>query len=86
MKRSFGRLPQAFIALMIMMYGTYLFKTIMGINISNHYSAPRILKLPLNPVWAHKSELCAEFQTLCTLRGQILFKVKNRIEQVKRAV
>jgi hypothetical protein len=86
MKRSFGRLPQAFIALTIMVYGTYLLKTIMGINVLNHYSAPSFLKLPLEPVWSHKAELCAEFQPLCTLRGQIMHKVKNRIDQAKRSV
>jgi hypothetical protein len=86
MKQSFGRLPQAFIALTIMVYVTYLLKTIMGINVSNHYSAPSILKLPLKPVWSHKAELCAEFQPLCALRSQIMRKVNNRIEQAKRAV
>lgn len=86
MKRSFGKLPQTCIALTIVVYGAYLLKTVMGINVSSHYSAPSILKLPLKPVWSHKAELCAEFQPLCSLRGQIMHKVKNRIEQAKRAV
>jgi hypothetical protein len=86
MKQSLRRLPQIFIALTIMTYGAYLLKTIMGINVLSHYSAPSILKLPLEPVWSHKAELCAGFQPLCALRGQIMHKVKNRIDQVKRAV
>jgi hypothetical protein len=86
MKRSFGRLPRVFIALTFLVYGTYMLKTIMGINVLTHYSAPNFLKLPLEPVWSHKAELCAEFQPLCALRSQIMHKVNNRIEQAKRAV
>ncbi len=73
-------------ALTVTVYSAYLLKTLLGINISSHYSAPWIVKLPLEPLLSHKATLCAEFQTLCTLRSQILHKVQPRIDKAKRAV
>ncbi|MGB8698200.1 MAG: hypothetical protein WCD18_02180 [Thermosynechococcaceae cyanobacterium] len=74
-----------FLALMMTLYGAYLFKTFMGINISNRYSASWIFKMPLEPLWAHKPELCQEFHSLCTLRSVVQKKVQHKIEQVKQA-
>ncbi len=73
-------------ALTVTVYSAYLLKTLLGINISSHYSAPWIVKLPLEPLLSHKATLCAEFQTLCTLRSQILHKVQPHIDKAKRAV
>lgn len=67
-------------------YGVYLLKTLLGINISNRYSASWILKVPIQPVLTHKAELCGEFKPVCLFRSQIMHKVQNQIAQTKRAV
>jgi hypothetical protein len=86
MKRRLGKPSKIFLAITATVYSAYLLKTLLGINISSRYSAPWIVKLPLEPLLSHKSTLCAEFQTLCTLRSQILHRVQPRIEKAKRAV
>jgi hypothetical protein len=88
MKQGFGKSPKFLGALtfIVSIYSLYLLKTLLGINVSNHYSAPWILKVPLEPLLTHKAELCTDFQTLCTLRSQILHQVQPQIEKAKRAV
>jgi hypothetical protein len=86
MKRSLIKSSKIFLALMVTLYSVYFIKTITGINVSNRYSAAGIFKAPIRPLWAHKAELCAEFQTLCTLRSKIKNKVQHRVDQVKREV
>jgi hypothetical protein len=77
--------PQKLIGLMVVIYGAYLLKTAMGINISNSYSAPKLIKVPLQPLWDHKTVLCAEFQTLCTARSNFYHKVQRQIDRIKIA-
>jgi hypothetical protein len=84
MKLKSKRSTKLFLALMLI-YGIYLLKTIMGINVSNRYSAPKSLKAPLEVIWAHKTELCDEFQTLCLFRREIQQKVQHKIQQAKHA-
>jgi hypothetical protein len=88
MSQGFKKSPKILGALATvgLIYSIYLLKTLLGINVSNHYSAPWILKVPLEPLLSHKASLCTEFQTLCTLRSQILHQVQPRIEKAKRAV
>jgi hypothetical protein len=86
MKQRLGKPSKIFLVLTATIYSAYLLKTLLGINISSRYSAPWIVKLPLAPLLSHKGTLCAEFQTLCTLRSQILHEVQPRIEKAKRAV
>jgi hypothetical protein len=70
---------------LLLIYGIYLLKTIMGINVSNQYSAPRLLKVPLEPIWANKTEICNELQALCLFSHKIQQKVQHQIEQAKHA-
>jgi hypothetical protein len=88
MKRllSIRRVPQTMVGLLAIIYGAYLLKTAMGINVSNSYSAPRFVKIPLQPLWANKAALCQEFQTLCTARSSFYHKVQHRIDRIKDAV
>jgi hypothetical protein len=87
MKRLLSRrhAPQKFIGLLVVIYGVYLLKTAMGINISSRYSAPSLIKVPLQPLWANKTELCAEFQTVCTARSSFYHKVQRQIDRIKTA-
>jgi hypothetical protein len=87
MKRSLSirHAPQKMIGLVAIIYGVYLFKTAMGIDISNSYSAPKLIKVPLQPLWENKTELCAEFQTLCTARSNFYHKVQRQIDRIKIA-
>jgi hypothetical protein len=85
MKQRLGKSSKIVLALTTAVYSVYLLKTVLGINVSNHYSAPWILKLPLEPLLSHKAALCSEFKTLCTLRSQIFHQVQPRIEKAKRA-
>jgi hypothetical protein len=85
MQRWLKRSPKILLALTVAVYGIYLLKTAMGINFSNRYSASWILKVPLEPLWAHKAALCEEFQTLCTLRDRVKNKVQHRIETAKHS-
>jgi hypothetical protein len=88
MKQGFEKSPKFWGALTVIVsiYSLYLLKTLLGINVSNHYSAPWILKVPLEPLFSHKAELCNDFGALCNLRSQILHKVQPHIERAKRAV
>jgi hypothetical protein len=88
MKQGFGKSPKFFgtLTFIVSVYSLYLLKTLLGINVSNHYSAPWILKVPLEPLLSHKTELCTDFQSLCSLRSQIFHQVQPRIEKAKRAV
>jgi hypothetical protein len=88
MKQGFGKSPNFLGALtfIVSIYSIYLLKTLLGINVSNHYSAPWILKVPLEPLFSHKAELCTDFQTLCSLRSQIFHRVQPHIDKAKRAV
>jgi hypothetical protein len=86
MKRRLGKSPKVLLALTTAIYSAYLLKTLLGINVSNHYSAPWILKLPLEPLLSHKTVLCTELQTLCALRSRVFHGVQPQIEKVKRAV
>ncbi len=79
------RSPKILLALIVMVYGAYLLKTVMGINVSHRYSASWILKAPLEPLWSHKTALCEEFQTLCTLRERVRNKVQHRIETTRHS-
>jgi hypothetical protein len=87
MKRllSIRHAPRTIIGLMVIIYGAYLLKTAVGINISNHYSAPKLIKVPLQPLWANKTELCEQFQTLCTARSSLQHKIQYRIDRIKEA-
>jgi hypothetical protein len=85
MKRRLGKPPKIFLAVTTVIYSVYLLKTVLGINISSRYSAPSIIKLPLQPLLSHKAALCSEFQTLCNLRSHIFHEVQPRIEKAKRA-
>jgi hypothetical protein len=86
MKQGRGKSIKALLTLTTMLYGVYLLKTLLGINVLNHYSAPWVLKVPLEPLLSHKTELCTEFQTLCILRSKIFHAIQPRIEKAKRAV
>jgi uncharacterized membrane protein YqhA len=87
MKRLFSirHAPQKMIGLVVIIYGVYLLKTAMGINVSNRYSAPLLIKVPLQPMWAHQRELCQQFQTLCTARSSLQHKIQYRINRIKAA-
>jgi hypothetical protein len=86
MKRWPSQSPKMFLAVMGAIYAIYLLKTLLGINISNRYSASWILKMPIQPVLTHKAELCGEFKPVCIFRSQIMHKVQNQLTQAKRAV
>jgi hypothetical protein len=86
MKQWLRKSPKVFLTVMGAMYGIYLLKTLLGINVSNRYSASWILKLPIQPVLTHKAELCVEFKPVCLFRSQIVHKVQNQIAQAKRTV
>jgi hypothetical protein len=88
MKRllSIRKSPQKLIGLVVILYGAYLLKTAMGINLSSNHSASWVLKVPLQPLWANKAALCEEFQTLCTVRNSLQHKIRHRIERLKGAV
>ncbi|WP_404787898.1 hypothetical protein [Altericista sp. CCNU0014] len=86
MKQWLNQSPKILLVTIGAMYGVYLLKTLLGINLSNSHSASWVLKAPLEPVWSHRTELCGEFQTLCTLRSRIMHKVQNQIVQAKRAI
>jgi hypothetical protein len=73
------------IGLMAIIYGVYLLKTAMGINVLNSYSAPALFKVPLQPMWAHQKELCQQFQPLCTARNSLQHKIQYRINHLKEA-
>jgi hypothetical protein len=77
--------PQKLIGLMVAIYAAYLLKTAMGIDISHSYSAPKLIKVPLQPLWNNKTALCAEFQTLCTARSNFYHKVQRQIDRIKIA-
>ncbi|NJM76852.1 MAG: hypothetical protein HC852_15000 [Acaryochloridaceae cyanobacterium RU_4_10] len=85
MQKWLKRSPKILLALTVTVYGTYLIKTAMGINVSNHYSAPWVFKAPLKPLWSHQAALCEEFQTLCTLRDRVKNKVQHRLEAAKHS-
>jgi hypothetical protein len=87
MKRllSVRHVPQKMIGLMAIIYGVYLLKTAMGINVSNSYSAPSLFKVPLQPMWANQRELCKQFQTLCVARNSLQHKIQYRINLIKKA-
>jgi hypothetical protein len=82
---SIRHAPQKAIGILVILYGAYLLKTAMGINISNSHSASWLLKVPLQPLWANKAALCEEFQTLCTARNSIQHKLQHRIDRIKGA-
>jgi hypothetical protein len=63
------------------LYSAYLLKTLMGINLSNSYSATGLFKVPLQPIQSQGTELCQEFQTLCKIRS----KIKHRFYRMKQA-
>jgi hypothetical protein len=69
-----------------LMYGVYLTKTAMGVNISKRYSASWVFKVPLEPLQSHKSELCDDFQTLCTIHHKVRNKVNRQVNRIRRAV
>jgi hypothetical protein len=73
------------IGLMAIIYGVYLLKTAMGINVLNSYSAPALFKVPLQPMWANQRQLCLDFQTLCTARSSLQHKIQYRINRLKEA-
>jgi hypothetical protein len=87
MKRllSLRHAPQKMIGLMAIIYGVYLLKTAMGINVLSSYSAPSLLKVPLQPMWANQKELCQQFKTLCTARNSLQHKIQYRIDRIKGA-
>lgn len=85
MQKWLKRSPKILLALTVVVYGAYLLKTAMGVNVSNRYSASWIFKVPLEPLWDHKTALCEEFQTLCTLRDRVKTKVQHRIEAAKHS-
>ncbi len=80
------RKPKHYAAIIILLYGAYLLKTALGINILNNYSAAGVFKVPLEPLWQHKAVLCSEYSTLCTWRNKIRHKIDDRIRQVKHLV
>ena len=63
------------------LYSAYLVKTLMGVNISNRYSAAGIFKAPLQPIQSHSTQLCQEFQTLCKIRS----KIKHKYQRLRQA-
>jgi hypothetical protein len=87
MKRllSIRRAPRKMIGLIAIIYGVYLLKTAMGINVLNGYSAPALFKVPLQPLWANQTHLCAQFQTLCIARSSLQHKIQHRINRIKEA-
>jgi hypothetical protein len=85
MQKWLKRSPKILLTLTVTVYGAYLIKTAMGINVLGHYSAPSVFKIPLKPLWSHKTALCEEFQTLCTLREKVKNKVQYRIETAKHS-
>jgi hypothetical protein len=87
MKRllSIRQAPRKMIGLMAIIYGVYLLKTAMGINVLNSYSAPALFKVPLQPLWANQTHLCAQFQTLCIARSSLQHKIQHRINRIKEA-
>jgi hypothetical protein len=74
------------IGLMAIIYGVYLLKTAMGINVLNSYSAPSLFKVPLQPMWANQAQLCEQFQTLCIARSSLQHKIQYRINRIKDAI
>jgi hypothetical protein len=86
MQQWLRKSPKVFLTVMGAMYGIYLLKTLLGINVSSRYSASWILKMPIQPVLTHKAELCGEFKSVCTFRSQIMHKIQNRIALAKRSV
>jgi hypothetical protein len=85
MKLRFGRPPcSRMIEVMVLLYGIYLVKTAAGLNLSNRYTASWILKVPLEPLWNNKTTVCAEFQTLCSVRSAIQHSIQNRVNHLKR--
>jgi hypothetical protein len=82
---STRKTSQKLIGLLAILYGAYLLKTAMGINLSSNHSASWLLKVPLQPLWANKTALCEEFQTLCTARSSIKHKLQHRINHIKGA-
>jgi hypothetical protein len=87
MKRSSAIRPSLskWLGLLAILYTAYLFKTAMGVNISNRYSASWLLKVPLEPLWSSKTELCLEFRTLCTARSTFQHKIQDRVDLLKRS-
>ena len=52
----------------VFIYGIYLIKTAVGINLSSRYSAPRIFKLPFiavdYPLGSHKTNLKSKIKQI----------------------
>ncbi|HEY9828358.1 MAG TPA: hypothetical protein V6D19_23200 [Stenomitos sp.] len=69
-----------------LLYGLYLLKTALGVNLSNQYSAPMVFKLPIKPLWANKAELCSDHRSICAVRHQLRNKIEYRIQQLKNLV
>ncbi len=80
------RKPKHYAVIITLLYGAYLLKTALGVNILNNYSAAGVFKLPLEPLWQNKAALCSEYSPLCTLRNKIRHKIDYRIRQVKHLV
>lgn len=80
---GFRHVTPAFTSALVLFYGAYLLKTALGVNVSSSYSASWIFKVPLEPLWAHKAELCAEFQTLCSVRSSLRHRVQSRLDRIK---
>ena len=74
------------IPLLVVLYGLYLLKTLLGINVSNQYSANWIFKVPLEPVLASKGRLCQELESACAARQDLRVKVQRGLKKAKRAI
>jgi hypothetical protein len=83
MKPRVAKASKKLLTLTVLLYGLYLLKTLMGINVSKQFSANWILKAPLQPLLANKTKLCEEFEALCTVRTQIKKAVQYQINHIK---
>ena len=83
MRRIFKSIPKA-IPVLAVIYGLYLFKTLLGINLSNQYSADWVFKAPLYPIEASKEKLCQELETVCAARKDLKYNVQKGVNKTKR--
>lgn len=81
-----ARTTQKAASVLALIYGLYLVKTLLGINISGQYSGHWILKAPLEPVGAVNTKLCREFESTCGSGKTLRKKVRRGINRVKHVV
>lgn len=86
MQLNLKKSTRTIISVILLLYGAYLTKTLLGINISGRHSASWILKAPIDPLYNKKDEFCMELQSACQWRRTIRNKVQKKIEQAKDIV